>query len=423
MGSGASPDGAGGGTASLALSSPRPAPDPGLRGANPGAGGRTPQSGSGEGQGMSGRKAREGAPRPGPPAAAGAPIPVTVLGGFLGAGKTTLVNRLLAAGGGGPGLAVLVNDFGELAVDETLIAERGAETLTLTSGCICCSMSDGLTSALVTLIERAEKARDGGEGQGGDRGWAPERILIEASGVADPARVAALARLDPALTLDAVFTVVDAERVESQLEDRYVADTVRRQLEGADLLLLGKLDRLKDPSHPMAVLARQAPGVPVVALPPPGETSEEQGRRLALLLDPGARREGTPPPGWEATPKSVRGAPEAGIPEGDPPGEARFWRLTVPFPEPVPEASLREGLRNLPPNVLRVKGFVAVRYPDGSAGRVLVQGVGRRFELAPGPDTPAPGLVLIGTGSPPEPDRLPLPPPPPDRRSPGSGSP
>ena len=101
-------------------------------------------------------------------------LPVTVVGGYLGAGKTTLLNRLLADTQGRR-LAVLVNDFGAVNIDAGLIANRDGETISLVNGCVCCSIGDNLGMTLYDLAERPD---------------GPEHIVIEASGVADPARIA-----------------------------------------------------------------------------------------------------------------------------------------------------------------------------------------------------------------------------------------
>ena len=99
-------------------------------------------------------------------------IPLTVIGGYLGAGKTTLINRLLA-GEHSRHLGVLINDFGDINIDVDLIAQHDGETLALTNGCVCCSIADDLGAALESM--RTKEI---------------DHVLIEASGVAQPARVA-----------------------------------------------------------------------------------------------------------------------------------------------------------------------------------------------------------------------------------------
>lgn len=106
--------------------------------------------------------------------AAGTPdraVPLTLLTGFLGAAKTTLVNRVLNSGIGGP-VGVLVNDFGALDIDRAPITGESEGILSLENGCICCSLRDDLVASVTRLLERAD---------------APRRILLEAIGVADPA--------------------------------------------------------------------------------------------------------------------------------------------------------------------------------------------------------------------------------------------
>jgi G3E family GTPase len=155
-------------------------------------------------------------------------IPVTIVGGYLGAGKTTLVNQLLRQRAG-QRIAVLVNDFGELSIDDELIESRDGALLRLAGGCVCCSFGSDLMAALQQMCDLQP---------------APEHILIECSGVAHPAAVARTLGLLPKLALDAVLVLADAETLRERAADRYVGELVRQQLREADLIALNKSDRV-----------------------------------------------------------------------------------------------------------------------------------------------------------------------------------
>jgi G3E family GTPase len=178
-------------------------------------------------------------------------LPLTVIGGFLGAGKTTLVNRLLVEPHG-LRLAVLVNDFGRINIDAALVRSRTADTIALTNGCACCSISGDLTRALVDLAQRDDP---------------PQAIVIEASGVADPRSLAQVALANPALRLDALVTIVDAETVFTHAADMQHGALFHSQVDAADVVVLNKRDLVAAESFgaARAWIETRAPGRPIVA--------------------------------------------------------------------------------------------------------------------------------------------------------------
>lgn len=161
-----------------------------------------------------------------------AKLPVTLLSGFLGSGKTTLLSRLLRHERMRD-TAVVINEFGEIALDHLLVAEVDAQTVLLDGGCVCCAVRDDLAETLLAL--HAKRA-------GADLP-AFNRIVIETSGLADPTAIAALLLRDPALArrfvLDAVVVTVDALHAPSQIDAQPEA---LRQILLADRLLLTKTD-------------------------------------------------------------------------------------------------------------------------------------------------------------------------------------
>jgi len=159
-------------------------------------------------------------------------IPVVVLTGFLGAGKTTVLNHLL----GQPelsGTAVLINEFGDVAVDHHLVDHVDETVVVLDSGCICCSIQDDLARTLKLLFQRAQRREIS----------QLDRIVIETTGLADPAPVIYTLMRDPFIgarfRCDGVVTVVDATHGDAQLDSHGEAV---RQVVMADRLLLSKCD-------------------------------------------------------------------------------------------------------------------------------------------------------------------------------------
>jgi|CXWK01.1.fsa_nt_gi G3E family GTPase len=159
----------------------------------------------------------------------GAPIPLTILTGFLGAGKTTLLNRLLN-GDHGLRVAVLVNDFGAINIDAELVVGVTGDVISLANGCICCSLRDDLVQVVLEMMERPER---------------PEYVILEASGVADPAGITMAfhtPRLRDRIRLDSVTCVIDAEQVFAYPNHPELMDLQLRQIAFADMVILNKVD-------------------------------------------------------------------------------------------------------------------------------------------------------------------------------------
>jgi G3E family GTPase len=154
-------------------------------------------------------------------------IPVTVLTGYLGAGKTTLLNRLLTETHGKK-YAVVINEFGELGVDNDLVVDSDEEVFEMNNGCICCTVRGDLIRIISGLMKRAGKL-DG--------------IIVETTGLANPAPVAQTFFVDEDVKaktrLDAIITVVDAKHILTRLQD---SPEAADQIAFADVIVLNKLD-------------------------------------------------------------------------------------------------------------------------------------------------------------------------------------
>jgi G3E family GTPase len=199
-------------------------------------------------------------------------LPVSIVTGFLGSGKTTLIGRVLRD----PAFArtaVIVNEFGEIGLDHDLIASSDETLLTLTTGCLCCAVRSDLVATLLDLLTR----RDAGE-------IAFDRVLIETSGLADPAPIlhALMTDADVALRyrLDMVTTVVDALHGDGTL-DRH--PEARRQAALADRMVLSKTDIAGPVDALLVRLAMLNPAAPLLL------TRDIAPTVLFNAADPGAR--------------------------------------------------------------------------------------------------------------------------------------
>ncbi len=278
-----------------------------------------------------------------------APIPFTVIGGYLGAGKTTLVNRVLSQDHGRR-LAVIVNDFGEVALDEQLIRSDDGEITALANGCVCCTLSDGFVETLTRL--RGLDPR-------------PDQVVVEVSGVSDPWAVAQWGR-SPGYELDGVVVVVDPDSVQRRAVDPYVGDTVVAQIRSGDLVLVSRADVVD--THRLVATAHwvmELTNAPVL-------TGTDQPLEVLLGLDT----------------------------RGQMPEHLHADHVGVHFtPTHIELEGLQRWLEAAPSAVVRVKGTAR-----SSKGRLVAQRVGTRCEVvvADTNSTYPPMMTVVAT---PEVDR------------------
>lgn len=275
-------------------------------------------------------------------------LPLTIVSGYLGAGKTTLINRLLAEDHG-LRLLVLVNDFGAVNLDAATIRSAGGETLALTNGCVCCTMEGDLFAALDTALNLAER---------------PDHILVEASGIADPAAIAATAIAEAEISYGGIVTLVDALNAPALLADPETASHVTQQIRAADLTLITRAEA------PMAGLIAQLADLGARGV------SRLDDTPLAPLLF-----------GFVPRPDRRRPAPH--------PAYARWQHQSA---RPIGRAALGDKLASRPPGLYRLKGqvltdnggydihivgqYVEARRAPASETRLVGIGLAARLNLA-----------------------------------------
>ena len=307
-------------------------------------------------------------------------VPVTILTGFLGAGKTTLLNRILRERHG-ERIAVIENEFGEEGVDNELLVSGGEQQIVeMNNGCICCTVRGDLVRTLGDLRQRREAKPD-----------AFDRVIIETTGLADPAPVAQTFFIDDDIAayyaLDAIVTVVDAKHAERQLDEFHEA---QEQVGFADRILLSKSDLVGEGERArlqerLARINRRAPVKPVHF----GETP------IADLLDiKGFSLDGI----LEIEP----GFLDEDHHEHDDGVQSFVFTSSRPFDQRRLQDFFRDAIATHAKDLMRYKGILAF---DGLDHRVVIQGVhmimgsdiGRAW--APG-ESRVSKLVFIGRGLP-----------------------
>ena len=270
-------------------------------------------------------------------------IPVLVIGGYLGAGKTTLINKMLSDAT--QRIAVVVNDFGSVNIDASLIRERHNDTIELTNGCICCAVGESLANVLFTILERSEL---------------PDVVVIEASGVANPAAVAAFAHIDGFHHLGNVV-LIDALHAADTAKDPLVGRTFALQAQAAHLLAITKSDEAEEPvlTHVHNLVSSLAPTTPIVLA--------SSATLASLIMDIGL--------GSGMSVNEVHNS---------------FSTTTLSHVSAQDEVQLRSFVQNFPVTVVRAKGIVELA--DGT--RRLVQKVGTTVSITT-TSLPPSGLVVI----------------------------
>ena len=290
------------------------------------------------------------------------PTPLTIISGFLGAGKTSLLNHVLHHAGGRR-ITALVNDFGALNIDSELIAAEHGGEISLANGCVCCSISDDLGVALANALNRTPR---------------PDHIVIEASGVADPARIALYAQVDKELRLDGIITLIDAPAHEAHAGDPHIGDTYARQMAAADLFIVTKSDLADGTQMHKTTQALEKAGGDIPILQATNGAIETD-----IIL--GIGRANDVPLSHEQTHLTDHGF--------------RQWSGHI-----VPETDrhkLAEKLRALSPHIIRAKGIFS-----DAEGTYVIHYAGQRISYARHAGCASGHLVVIGKSELPAPTYL-----------------
>ena len=320
------------------------------------------------------------------------PIPVTIISGFLGAGKTSLLNHILNADHG-LRVAVLVNDFGEINIDAELISGvSGESTINLSNGCICCSIRNDLLEATVQLIQRPDP---------------PEYIVVETSGVSDPMAVSLtfmVRELRSGARVDSMLTVVDSEQID-QVDGKH-RELSLDQIAMADIVVLNKVDLVNEEK-------REELADFVKNLVPRARILETTHGKVPLDLVLGIGtydlRRFSEKPGLDVHVHADGEAHDhdhAHGREDEHHHEHRHehdhtlvyntWSYTTD--KPLSQRAVRHAVKTLPATIYRAKGFVYLY--DIPSRKGIVHVVGQRARLiigAPwGDEKPGTQLVFIG---------------------------
>jgi G3E family GTPase len=308
---------------------------------------------------------------------------VVLLSGFLGSGKTTLLKRILSWESNLSDTVVVVNEFGDVGIDGALLKDSGSDVVELTSGCICCTLQIDLRQTLTRILER----------------FRPRRILIEASGIADPETIASLMQtpdIQPHMALNKIITVLDAECWKA----REAFGTVfHNQLRLADLIFLNKIDLFKQDEirgflkeiHADLPQPRVVPTL-YCRVDPETIWSERSSKDTVLKLvdfaDINSLEPRSPEGRHHHHDNSDGKKPDDHAKAGH---ASNYMAFSFQDPGALDETCFNRFLEGLPWELFRLKG--SVRFQDRAA---FVNFVGGRSELTSWAGTPETRLTFIG---------------------------
>ena len=328
------------------------------------------------------------------------PLPVTVLAGYLGAGKTSLLNHLLTHPRG-LRIAAVVNDFGDVGIDPMLVSTSATAVYATSGGCFCCVLdSEDDLHPLLTRLAR--------------RGAGVDAVLLEASGLADPQALARRVADHPATVLAGIVQVVDAVETEGLLATH---PSLARHIAGAGLVVVTKADLVEDVAPVLALCRRLNPHAPVVptvdgALDPrlvldaaPEPTGPQEQLLAHAALDEDEHGHGHRDGGIGAV--GARGADGAHAhdggstsPSAHPHPHHSAQSLDLVTDAPVDPGALMDLLDDRPTGLFRVKGVVHLAIAPGQTAPVVVHAAGRQVRIDVLHETrdATSRLVAIGSG-------------------------
>ena len=277
--------------------------------------------------------------------------PVTIISGYLGAGKTTLVNHLLR-NPAGKRLAILVNDFGDLPIDADLIEAQDDDLISLSGGCVCCSYGNGMVEAFLKLQNFDPM---------------PDHVILEASGVAIPSAMIGSLSIMEHYYLEGVVCLVDAAQIQYQSTNKYLADTIEQQLSGSDIIVINKVDLVtkEEEERLLNWLDNKVSGALLLS-------SRHSTVETQLLLQAFHRTDDV-------------------IETENIQHNTNYHTKAIIPSEPVEPQAFIQRLLEDNPGLLRAKGFVAT--PEGDLKTIQI--VGERADISEAPIGAKPGVVVI----------------------------